>query len=249
MHNKRIAIIPARGGSKRIPKKNIKEFCGQPIIAYSIKVALECDLFDHVIVSTDNEEIAEVAKKYGAEVPFERPAFLSDDLTGTDAVIKHALIWFNENKGKVDYACCLSATAPFMQTKYILKGWEVLLEKKVEFVFSVTSFPFSVFRSLKINSDDTVEMYYPEYYDTRSQDLPEAYHDAGQFYWGQTDAFINDLSVFSDHSIPVILPRYLVQDIDTCEDWLNAELMYKAFMGQHTKEVDNGNEFASKNNS
>ena len=222
-----VAVIPARGGSKRIPRKNIREFAGKPIIAYSIEAALKSQLFDRIIVSTDDEEIASVSQHYGAEVPFMRPAELSDDYTGTNAVTKHALDWLNANGQHVDYACCIYATAPFIQMRYLKEGYERLLGSGKLFVFSVTSFPFPIQRAIKINKQGEVVAFHPENYYVRSQDLEEAFHDAGQFYWGRAEAFLEDVMPYSPVSLPVILPRYLVQDIDTPEDWLRAEYMYQ----------------------
>lgn len=221
-----ICVIPARGGSKRIPRKNINFFLGKPIIAYSIEEAIKSKLFDKVIVSTDDEEIAKVAREYGAETPFVRPKEISDDFTGTSDVVKHAINWLI-GKGMVyEYVCCIYATAPFLQEKYLKQGFKALEKNKVSFSFSVTSFAFPIQRAIKIK-DDRVSMFYPENFTARSQDLEEAYHDAGQFYWGKAQAFLDDEMIFSDKSFPVVLPRYLVQDIDTLEDWHKAELMYK----------------------
>lgn len=224
----KIAVIPARGGSKRIPRKNIKPFCGKPIIAYSIETALESYLFDQVIVSTDDDEIAEVAKHYGAEIPFKRPVQLSDDLTGTNAVVKHAIEWFNNNGTTVSEACCIYATAPLLQAKYLQQGLKQLQTGNSDFAFSITSFAFPVQRALRLLSDNTVEAINPDAIDQRSQDLEESWHDAAQFYWGTADAFLSELPLMSNHSTGVVLPRHRVQDIDTEEDWLQAELMYKA---------------------
>jgi pseudaminic acid cytidylyltransferase len=224
----RLAIIPARGGSKRIPRKNIRLFAGQPIIAYSIRAALESGVFDKVIVSTDDQEIADVARNAGADIPFLRPATLSDDHTGSNAVVKHALSWFADRDEIFDQACCIYATAPFVQARYLQEGLEELETSGKSYAFSVTSFAFPIQRSIRINSEGSVEAMYPEHVSTRSQDLEEAYHDAGQFYWGRAEAFLNDVVTFSSAAVPVILPRYLVQDIDTSEDWHRAELMFKA---------------------
>jgi|APSaa5957512535_1039671.scaffolds.fasta_scaffold67175_2 pseudaminic acid cytidylyltransferase len=221
-----ICIIPARGGSKRIHKKNIKFFLGKPIIAYSIETALNSKLFDKVIVSTDDENIAKVAKEYGAEVPFIRPEKLSDDFTSTNCVVKHAINWFLERDIEINYVCCIYATAPFVKATYLRQGLESLSDSNQLFAFSVTSFPFPIQRAIKINNGK-ISMFYPEHTLTRSQDLDEAYHDAGQFYWGRSQAFLDEIGMFSEDSIPVVLPRYLVQDIDTLEDWKRAELMYK----------------------
>ena len=222
-----ICVIPARGGSKRIPRKNIKAFNGRPIIAYSIKAALESNCFDHVIVSTDDNEIAEAAKKYGAKVPFIRPAELSNDYAGTIPVIKHTIEWLEDHNNTIDNVCCLYATAPFIQSQTISKAFQQLLESKADYCFSVTSFAFPIQRSIRITQDDKVDMFYPENFNVRSQDLEEAYHDAGQFYWGKAQAFKDELPIFSEAASPYILPRYLVQDIDTTEDWIRAEAMHR----------------------
>lgn len=223
----KLCVIPARGGSKRIPRKNIKEFNGKPMIAYSIEAALQSGYFDKVIVSTDDEEIAEVAKAYGAEVPFMRPAELANDYAGTLPVIKHAVEWFEENSTRPGHICCLYATAPFVQPKAIQQAYQQLLATQADYCFSVTSFAFPIQRAIKITDQQRVEMFYPEHFDTRSQDLEEAYHDAGQFYWGSVDAFKQMKPLFSQSASPFVLPRYLVQDIDTPEDWIRAELMYQ----------------------
>jgi N-acylneuraminate cytidylyltransferase len=223
-----VAVIPARGGSKRIPRKNIRLFAGKPIISYSILAAIDSELFNRVIVSTDDEEIAEVAKSYGAEVPFIRPKSLSDDFTGTNAVVKHTIQWFLEQGKSVEYACCIYATAPFTDSQYLKDGFEKLVSSAKSYAFTVTSFPFPVQRALRITEHSVIDAMFPEYIFSRSQDLEEAYHDAGQFYWGRAAAFLKDEIVFSVDSIPIILPRYLVQDIDTLEDWKRAEMMYAA---------------------
>jgi pseudaminic acid cytidylyltransferase len=225
-NNKVIAIIPARGGSKRIPNKNIESFAGQPIISYSIKAAQDCDLFDKIIVSTDSKEIAEVAKTWGAEVPFIRPPELADDFTATVPVLLHALSWLSEHGFATDYFCCIYATAPFVQPEFIRRGFDLLKKKKATTTFSVTTFPYPIFRALKIGEDGCIEMFWPEHENSKSNDLPETYHDAGQFYWGNTKRFLTVKKLFSSNSVPVILPRYLVQDIDTPEDWETAEKMY-----------------------
>lgn len=225
---KAIAIIPARGGSKRIPRKNIKYFCGKPMIAWSIEAAKKSGMFDHIIVSTDDIEIAEVAKQWGAEVPFIRPTELSDDYVATRPVINHAISMAAALYGQPDYVCCIYATAPFIRAEDIRCGLKKLIEEGCDFAFTVTSFPYPIQRALKITAKGRIDMFSPEYRATRSQDLEEAYHDAGQFYWGKTEAFTNDLPTFSEHAAPIILPRYLVQDIDTLEDWYRAELMFKA---------------------
>ncbi|MGA3683640.1 pseudaminic acid cytidylyltransferase [Pseudomonas graminis] len=221
-----VAIIPARGGSQRIPRKNIKLFNGEPMIAHSIRAALASGVFDQVVVSTDDEEIADVARHYGAEVPFMRPADLADAFTGTAAVIQHAL---GALSCSFDYACCIYATAPLLQARYLRQGLEALeAAAEKSYAFSVCSFGFPVQRALLIDSDGCLNAMHPEFRSVRSQDLPVAYQDAGQFYWGRGDAWRRGDTVFSELSLPVILPRHLVQDIDSPEDWLRAEYLYAA---------------------
>ncbi|MBK1719493.1 pseudaminic acid cytidylyltransferase [Thiocystis violacea] len=224
-----IAIIPARGGSKRIPHKNIRLFHGKPMLAWSLAAALASELFDRILVSTDSEDIARVALEHGAEVPFVRPDKLADDYTGTNAVVKHALQWLLEHNEPIEYACCIYATAPFLQPEFLRRGFELLKERQSSFVFSVTSFPYPIQRSLRLLPQGGVEPCFPEHIPKRSQDLEDTYHDAGQFYWGRVDAFLNNLPVFAPAARPLVLPRHLVQDIDTPEDWLRAELMFEAW--------------------
>lgn len=225
--SKAIAIIPARGGSKRIPKKNIKHFMGKPIIAYSIEEAKRTKIFDKVVVSTDDQEIAQVAKKYGAEVPFIRPPELSDDFTGTGAVVEHAVNWYKKNNEYFDFVCTIYATAPFLQEKYLAQGYHSLKSCDATNSFAVTSMPFPIQRSFKITNNNRCEMFTPQFYNSRSQDLDEAFQDAGQFYWTKANKETEE-PMFGNDSIPVILPRFLVQDIDTLEDWQRAEYMYQA---------------------
>jgi pseudaminic acid cytidylyltransferase len=223
-----VAIIPARGGSKRIPRKNIRLFAGKPIMAYSIGTAQQSGIFDKIIVSTDDREIAEVARQFGAETPFVRPSELADDFATTASVIFQALDWLRSNGFQVSYVCCIYATAPFLKPEYISKGLELLREKNGATAFSVTRFSYPVFRALKLNNAGRLEMIWPQYRMSRSQDLPEAYHDAGQFYWADVEKFYQVKYLLSDDSIPIILPNYLVHDIDTPEDWETAERMFKA---------------------
>lgn len=223
----KLCVIPARGGSKRIPRKNIKPFHGKPIIAYSIEAALKSGCFDKIIVSTDDQEIAAVVKEYGAEVPFMRPGELANDHAGTLPVIKHTIEWFEERGSKPSDVCCLYATAPFVRSGSIKQAYKQLLSTQADYCFSATSFAFPIQRAIKITKQQRVEMFYPEYFDSRSQDLKEAYHDAGQFYWGKAEAFKELTPIFSEHASPFILPRHLVQDIDTQEDWVRAEIMYQ----------------------
>ncbi|QLL15007.1 pseudaminic acid cytidylyltransferase [Pseudomonas chlororaphis] len=224
-----IAIIPARGGSKRIARKNLKPFDGVPMIARSIATALRSGLFDQVLVSTDDPEIAELARASGATVPFMRPAELADDFTGTGPVIVHALNVLHERGETFDYACCIYATAPLLQVRYLHQGFTALeAHPDKSFAFSVCSFGFPVQRALILDEQGALTSLYPEFRNTRSQDLPPAYQDAGQFYWGRSEAWLRGDLVFSPLSLPVILPRHLVQDIDTEEDWLRAEYLYAA---------------------
>ncbi len=233
----KLAIIPARGGSKRIPRKNIKAFNGQPIIAYAINAARQSGCFDQIIVSTDDEEIAQVAKNYGASVPFKRPAELADDWTTTTAVIKHAIEWITAHQAQVDLACCIYATAPFLRASDLLQGMHALNESSADFAIGVTRFAFPIQRAVRVTPLNRLEMFNPEHQLTRSQDLEEAYHDAGQFYWGRAPAFLKKHNIFSDATIPVILPRYRVEDIDTPEDWTRAEIIYQSIaLAEHIDE-------------
>jgi len=224
----RLAVIPARGGSKRIPRKNIRNFCGKPMIAWSIEAALESGCFDRIIVSTDDQEIAETSRRYGAEVPFIRPAALSGDLAGTVPVIAHAINWQSQIGTMPEAVCCLYATAPFVRPSDLLQGLSRLESISCDYAFSVTSYAFPIQRALRIGENGMTQMFYPEHAHTRSQDLEETWHDAGQFYWGRTNAWLAGTPVMSGNSAPVILPRYRVQDIDTPEDWVRAELMFSA---------------------
>ncbi|HDY7750720.1 TPA: pseudaminic acid cytidylyltransferase [Vibrio vulnificus] len=222
----KVAIIPARGGSKRIPRKNIKLFHGKPMIAYSIEAAIASGCFDKVIVSTDDVEIAAVAKAHGAEVPFLRPAEISDDYATTMDVIAHAIQWCELNGWNIDIVCCLYATAPFVTPFFLREGLKILEKEESEFVFSATSYPFPIQRAIKLADNGEVEMFFPENELVRSQDLEDAYHDAGQFYWGKKSAFLGQKAIFSSQSRVVLLPRSCVQDIDTKEDWEVAEGLY-----------------------
>jgi N-acylneuraminate cytidylyltransferase len=222
-----VAIIPARGGSKRIPRKNIRPFAGKPIIAYSIRAAVASELFDRVLVSTEDPEIAETARRWGAETPFVRPSTLADDHTGTDAVVNHAIGWLADAGFAVGYACCIYATAPFLQTRYLREGYERLLASGKDFAFSLTPFDFPAQWALRITRDGFVEAVNPEKIFMRSQELEPLFHDAAQFYWGRAEAYLKGVAPHSGASVPVIVPRHLVQDIDTPQDWRRAELMYE----------------------
>lgn len=224
-----VAIIPARGGSKRIPRKNLKLFDGVPMIVRSIRTTIDSGLFSQVVVSTDDPAIAELARSAGAQVPFMRPAALADDFTGTAAVIAHALQALREQGQQFDYACCIYATAPLLQARFLKQGLQ-LLEQHPDrsFAFSVCDFGFPVQRALTVDDQGALTALYPEFRETRSQDLPAAYQDAGQFYWGRSKAWLNGEVLYSPASLPVMLPRFLVQDIDTPEDWKRAEYLYAA---------------------
>jgi pseudaminic acid cytidylyltransferase len=221
------AIIPARSGSKRIPGKNIKSFAGKPMISYSIAAAKNSGLFDRIIVSTDSDQIAEIARQYGAEAPFRRPANLSDDNMDMAPVIEHAVNWLNSNGPQIKYFCNIYPTAPFIRTDDLRKAFSILRDKNAPEVFSVTTFPFPVFRALRVAQDGHLEMFWPENELKRSQDLEQAYQDAGQFYWFDSGAFLKNKKNWDPGALPFFIPRYLVQDIDTPEDWQIAELMFE----------------------
>jgi pseudaminic acid cytidylyltransferase len=224
----RLAVIPARGGSKRIPRKNIRLFCGRPMIAWSIEAALQSQCFDRVIVSTDDTEIADVARAAGATVPFMRPTTLADDHTGTITVVAHAVQWHVDAGLAPDQVCCLYATAPFVQPADLQRGLALLDSSGAQYAFSVTSYAFPIQRAIRITPDGRVAMFDATQFNTRSQDLEEALHDAGQFYWGRTEAWLQRLRIFSPDAVPVHLPRHRVQDIDTPEDWTRAEWLWRA---------------------
>lgn len=227
-----VAVIPARGGSKRIPGKNIKPFCGKPMIAWSIEAAKASGCFDRIVVSTDDPEIAETAKAWGAEVPFTRPAALSDDYTGTLPVIRHAVEWLDQHEDPVEYACCIYATAPFLSAEDLRAGLELIRQANCSYTFSVTSYAFPIQRAVRITEQGRLAMFQPEHFSTRSQDLEEAWHDAGQFYWGTAQAWQEEHPLFGERSAPVKLPRHRVQDIDTPEDWTRAEWLFKALQAE-----------------
>lgn len=224
----RLAVIPARGGSKRIPRKNIKLFGGKPMIAWSIEAAIQSGCFDRIIVSTDDAEISDVARAYGAEVPFVRPLELSDDHTGTLPVIAHTIQWQNDSGPSASQVCCIYATAPFVRAEDLQHGLALLNSSGTDYAFSVTSYAFPIQRAIRITTDQRVEMFQPEKFNSRSQDLEEAWHDAGQFYWGHAAAWLAHKPIFSHKSTTIRLPRHRVQDIDTFEDWERAEWLFRA---------------------
>jgi len=226
----KLAVIPARGGSKRIPRKNIKLFCGKPIIAWSIATARDSGCFDRIVVSTDDDEIAAVARDEGAETPFMRPATLSDDYTGTMAVVAHAVQAMETQGPAFNHVCCIYPTAPLLQPASLLEAYERLVSTGSPFAFGVASYGHPIQRALRLGSDGTVSMFEPGQAAARSQDLEPTYHDAGQFCWGTRDAFLAGVSPLSSGtSIAVVLPRNRVVDIDTPEDWDLAEALHRAF--------------------
>lgn len=228
----RLALIPARGGSKRIPRKNIKLFHGKPMLAWSICAAQTSGLFDRIVVSTDDAEIAQMALHCGATVPFMRPAELSDDHAGTTQVVGHAVQWALAQGWALDSVCCIYATAPFIRVVDLRRGLAALESASWSYAFSATDFAAPIFRAFRPLDAGGLEMFYPEFFATRSQDLPQALHDAGQFYWGLPQAWLEGRRIFERHSTPVLIPRWRVQDIDTPDDWKRAELLAPAIMGQ-----------------
>ncbi len=231
---KKLCVIPARGGSKRIPRKNIKDFFGEPMISRSIAAAKASGVFDKIIVSTDDAEIGEVALRYGAEVPFMRPADLSDDFAGTLEVARHALIECEKrDQTAYDLMCCLYATAPFVRSEDLRAAGAMSESRKdAEFVIPVTSFPFPVQRAVYENAEGLLAPLYPEMMLKRSQDLTEAFHDCGQFYWGTRKAWLEAPSIWGAKIASFPLSRSRVQDIDTIEDWERAEWMFRAMNKQ-----------------
>lgn len=224
----KLAVIPARGGSKRIPRKNIRLFNGRPAIAYAIEAAQQAECFDRVVVSTDDHEIAAVARDYGVEAPFMRPNALADDHAGTMPVVRHAVEWFDGVGEPPEYVCCIYATAVFLRSRDIRRGLELIIERNADYAVTVTSFPFPIQRAVRIVGNSGLEMFWPENRLVRSQDLEPAYHDAGQLYWGLAQAFREERAIFERSTVPVLIPRHRVQDIDTQEDWYRAELMFRA---------------------
>ncbi|MCW5752420.1 MAG: pseudaminic acid cytidylyltransferase [Alphaproteobacteria bacterium] len=223
----RVCVIPARGGSKRIPRKNIRYFHGRPLIHYPIATARMSGLFDRIVCSTDDDEIAAVAHDAGAEVPFRRPAALADDFTVTADVLMHA-IGELEREAPIDYICCLYPTAVFVQAQVLLESYQLMVERDATASFPVTTFAFPIFRAHRRFEDGRVEMFWPENMNRRSNDLPEAYHDVGQFYWYDVRKWRTNPIIYPADARTVVIPRYLVQDIDTLEDWQTAEAMFMA---------------------
>lgn len=229
-----IALIPARAGSKRIPGKNVRDFCGAPMIAYPIRAALASSCFARVIVSTDSQDIARIAREAGAEVPFLRPADLADDHTGTASVVRHAIAELGLADCGVDALCCIYATAPFVRAEDLAAGLTALRARDADFAFAVGRFPSPIQRALRINGHGLLSMLDATQYMQRSQDLEPAYHDAGQFYWGTVHAWLRSGLPYEQSVAPVLLQPHRVQDIDTPEDWRRAELMFRALQEQES---------------
>lgn len=223
---KNLCVIPARGGSKRVPRKNIRPFRGRPMIGWSIAAARESGLFDRIIVSTDDAEIADVARQHGAETPFMRPAALADDYAGTLPVVAHALEWMEAEAGSFDAVCCLYATAPFATAADLCSALGLLKGGDWSYVFTAAEFSAPIFRSFQLRPEGGVEMFFPDKFRMRSQDLPRAWHDAGQFYWGRPSAWRAQEPFFTPRSLIWPLPHSRVQDIDTPEDWAHAERLH-----------------------
>ena len=223
----KIAVIPARGGSKRIPRKNIKEFCGRPMIAWAISAAKESGLFDRIIVSTDDEEIAALARSWGAETPFVRPANLADDLTPTVPVVAHAVKSCLDFGWVTDYVCCVYPCVPFLQVSDLIMALDLAQERNADFVYPVTEYAHPIQRAMRQLSDGKMQFLSPEHELTRTQDLEKTYHDAGQFYWGKALAWLEHKKMHTDGwGMPI--PNWRVVDIDSIDDWKRAELVFKA---------------------
>lgn len=221
----RMAIIPARGGSKRIPRKNVRDFHGKPIIAYSIETAIKSGLFDEVMVSTDDAEIAEIAKNYGAKVPFLRSEINSDDTATTLQVVQEVMTFYTDRSLVFEEVCCIYATAPLVQVEHLKKGLKLLQEIEVTSVFPVVPYSFPIQRSFSIDDNQCAKLNWPEHVNTRSQDLQPAYHDAGQWYWLKPSKLSD--KIFTDNSKVIVLSEMEVQDIDNESDWKMAELKWK----------------------
>ena len=220
---KNLAIIPARGGSKRIPHKNIKEFLGKPIIAYSIEAALKSGLFDEVMVSTDDEQIAAIAKQYGASVPFMRSAETANDFATTRDVLNEVVSEYHKRRQEFDAICCIYATAPLIAAEDIAEAYKTLSQADFACVYPVVQFSYPIWRCLDVAEDGSMKRHWPEYENSRSQDLPKEYHDSGTFYWHR----IADGKIANGQFGAIIVSEERVQDIDTETDWKLAEMKYK----------------------
>jgi pseudaminic acid cytidylyltransferase len=227
----RLAVIPARGGSKRVPRKNIRPFCGRPMLAWAIDAAQRSGVFDQIIVSTDDPEIADTARDLGIGVPFIRPAELSDDHSGTIAVMAHATKWALDQRLPLDAVCCIYPTAPMISPDDLVEGLRLLNERRSDFVFTATDYASPIFRAFVEAGAGGIEMVFPEHFNSRSQDLPRALHDAAQFYWGRPDSWLTAKTLFGPRCTPLLVPRWRVQDIDTAEDWVRAEALFRSLGG------------------
>lgn len=219
----RLGVICARGGSKRIPKKNIRDFAGRPIMGWSVDAARASGCFDRLIVSTDDAEIVTVAESLGLEVPFQRPSELANDHAGTIEVMAHAVAWAKSEGLELDAVACLYPAAPFMLSADLVSALDVLLAGDWAYVFPATEFPAPIHRAFEKSLQGNLSMFFPEHFPARSQDLPVALHDAGQFYWGRPQAWLNRVPMIGPESTALTIPRWRVQDIDTPEDWAEAE--------------------------
>ena len=221
-------MIPARGGSKRIPRKNIRPFCGKPMIAYSIEAAQDSGCFDHIVVSTDDDEIADIARTHGAQTPFRRPAELAGDHVSTGPVICHAITACCELGWEADHVCCVYPAVPFLRGADIAAAFDKLAACPGEgFVFPVAAFPSPIQRALRLNEEGRVTPFDSRCIHSRTQDLTPAYFDAGQFYWGRTGAWLTSIPVHQN-ALTIVLPPWRAVDIDTLEDWHHAELLFRA---------------------
>ena len=224
---KKLAIIPARGGSKRIPKKNIKNFLGVPVISYAIKAAIESNAFEKIIVSTDCKEIAEISKKFGAEVPFFRSKQNSNDFASTDDVIQEVLEYYSNIGEDFEYACCIYPVNPFLKVDNINSGLVKLIDNNFDCVFSAVKYSYPIQRAFRIDQEKKIKMLNPKNYLKRSQDLSETFHDAAQFYWFKVSSFIKEKKLWTDNTSVIVVAESEVQDIDNKTDWEIAEIKFK----------------------
>jgi N-acylneuraminate cytidylyltransferase len=224
---KKICIIPARGGSKRIPRKNVKMFLGKPVISYSIEAAKNSGLFDEIMVSTDDQEIAETAKQLGASVPFLRSSENSNDFATTIDVLKEVLAEYKKSGTEFTHVCCIYPVAPLIQTKHIIEGFELLIHTNCNAVIPVATFEYPVWRSFKKSENNLLSYQWPEYKRSRSQDLEELFHDAGQWYWSRSECMSTYNSLVTENTQGLEIPMIHVQDIDNEQDWMLAEFKYK----------------------
>jgi len=223
----RIAVIPARGGSKRIPRKNIREFAGKPIIAWPIGAALESGLFDNVIVSTDDDEITQVSRSFGATVPFVRPSNLADDFSDTKSVVRHVISELGLERDFASQICCIYPTSVFATPEYLADGLNLLNHERCSFALSITGVDSTVLRSFTQDADGKLKMVFPENFNRRTQDLPVLYRDAAQFYWGSVSAWCSDEQIFGESARGVFFDSSRVSDIDTDFDWHSAEAIFQ----------------------